>query len=1102
MALSSELLSQFAKVTKNQTPVKKEATVQGTVVEHNGRTYVKIDGSDRLTPVSTTTDAKADERVTVLIKDHTATVTGNLSSPSARTDDVKEQGEKISELDVVMAYKITTEDLAAVNASITNLIAKTGSFTELSAITAEIENLKVKYSEIDRISAKDAEILNAEIENLKTKIIETKILSAEELEAVNADINNLKSYNASFTYVSADRLTAIKGEFNSLEAKVVDAETGNFKFANIDFSNIGEAAIEKLFSDSGIIKDLVVSGGHITGELVGVTIKGDLIETGTLKADKLVVLGSDGIYYKLNVDALGETTVSGMTSEEHAKLQNGLHGDVLVAKSVTAEKVLVDDLVAFGATIGGFNITDNSIYSGVKSSPTNTTKGIYLDNEGQIAFGDGTNYIRYYKNSDGKYLLEVTANAIKFGTSGKSIEDELTSVNDKASNAQTSANNAQTSADNAQNTANSALNTANKNATDLSNFVDSVTKDVLDLQAQIDGNITTWFYNYEPTISNVPASNWTSTEIKNQHLGDLFYIIDNAEKEGQVYRWAIIGSEYKWIIVEDAEVTKALADASKAQYTADSKRRVFVNEPTPPYDIGDLWVQGSGGEIMVCSTSRLTGSYLPSDWKKSNKYTDDTSLNELNIFGRNYISYGKGDVKKGFFSNFDIVEDGYGEKRLVSKGTYSNISLVDGYILGCREYEVGKQVTFSFDVMFTEWNFPEGTNRNEWSIGQRYAGGTSESSQGAWVDVTKINMPSVGTDGCELEKWFHVSKTMTIPEQAHPSIGTYANIQLYNSNSGIEASVTFRMKNVKLEYGTKETGFTTAVEDIDKTIDDTFTNLQQIIDETADKTLDSAEEKIDSALSVYVPEEEYTRYKEKTTSDLNILDGKINMNFTTTKKRIDGVDADFQDKYSEIKKYIRFSKDGIELGSNDNPIKLSIDNGMIKFMNDSKKTEYNPHGVIGWWDGDDFYTGNIVVETNRRAQFGNFAFVPRSDGSLMFLKVNDAANLFNISYCGFESNVVSYATIGSTGAEVIVSSADLSAVYFKLNPEKSYNVSYSSENCDFTAFDSNRNVKGRGTGDGDKTLTISVGGSQCYFFMRETNETMTYSFSNVMITEV
>ena len=100
MGLSNELISQFAKVVNNETTPKKETTLRGTTVVVGDTTYVKLDGSDILTPVTTTTDSKNDERVTVMIKDHTATITGNTSSPSARTDDVKEIGNQISEFEM------------------------------------------------------------------------------------------------------------------------------------------------------------------------------------------------------------------------------------------------------------------------------------------------------------------------------------------------------------------------------------------------------------------------------------------------------------------------------------------------------------------------------------------------------------------------------------------------------------------------------------------------------------------------------------------------------------------------------------------------------------------------------------------------------------------------------------------------------------------------------------------------------------------------------------------------------------------------------------------------------------------------------------------
>lgn len=417
MSLSSELVSLFAKATKDDKKNQNEVTVYGTIV-YDGKTYVKLDGSDLLTPISTTADVKDGERVTVMIKNHTATVTGNISSPAARTDDVKDIGSKISEFEIIVAYKVSTEELTAVDAVIQNLQVIAANLTNANIVNAEIENLSARFAELDSVTAKDVDALNAEIENLRTTFINSNDITTEQLDAANAEIDSLRGYTADFTYVSADVLSALNADIKNLNAKKLSADEAELTYANIDFANITEAAVEKLFTESGIIKDIIVSEGKITGELVGVTIKGDLIEAGTLKADKLVVKGSDGLYYKLNLEA-GAVESAEVTKEE---LQKGLHGTAIIAKTITAEKIAVDDLVAFDATIGGFHITDNALYSGVKETATNTTRGVYLDNEGQLSVGDSNNFLRYFKGEDGNYKLEISANSLIFSASGKNVE--------------------------------------------------------------------------------------------------------------------------------------------------------------------------------------------------------------------------------------------------------------------------------------------------------------------------------------------------------------------------------------------------------------------------------------------------------------------------------------------------------------------------------------------------------------------------------------------------------------------------------------------------------------------------------------------------------
>lgn len=154
-------------------------------------------------------------------------------------------------------------------------------------------------------------------------------------------------------------------------------------------------------------------------------------------------------------------------------------------------------------------------------------------------------------------------------------------------------------------------------------LTDAVTK-MGDLQDQIDDNITSWFYAGEPTAANEPAKNWTTDTAKKQHIGDLYY----DKLTGLGYRWVLDGSTYSWVVIRDTGVAKALADAAAAQAAADGKVRCFGATPTPPYDVGDIWMQGAGGDIMRCQTARQFGSYQAADWVKASKYTDDTAANQ------------------------------------------------------------------------------------------------------------------------------------------------------------------------------------------------------------------------------------------------------------------------------------------------------------------------------------------------------------------------------------------------------------------------------------------------------------------------------------------
>ena len=166
----------------------------------------------------------------------------------------------------------------------------------------------------------------------------------------------------------------------------------------------------------------------------------------------------------------------------------------------------------------------------------------------------------------------------------------------------------------------------NKNATDLTNAIKKFNTDVDNLQGQIDGAIETWFYEVDPTDENEPTVHWTTDTLKKVHLGDLYY----NTVSGYCWRYQLQNGTYSWSRITDVDVTKALKDAAAAQSTANSKKRVFVTTPTPPYDVGDLWVQGSTGDIMRCQTAKTSSqSYAVADWVKASKYTDDSAVTKL-----------------------------------------------------------------------------------------------------------------------------------------------------------------------------------------------------------------------------------------------------------------------------------------------------------------------------------------------------------------------------------------------------------------------------------------------------------------------------------------
>lgn len=417
----------------------------------------------------------------------------------------------------------------------------------------------------DYIDIKEGYITNAMIENLSASKITGGSIAADVMKA-NV-ISAINSYTGSATINSA--------QIGNLDAsKITSGEIDASKIAvkNLNASNITSGVLSSDY--------MQIADGFITNAMIQ-SVSADKLLSGSIYTNKVNVQSEDGGFNivgntaqwydkngKIRLQA-GRDSSDNFTFAVFGEDGTTTYFDQTGLKSAgVPDGIIVNDMVADNANISAGKLDIASLFDEI--------------------------------NDDGSHTINTSK--IYFNDKSQSLEVYLASVESKADDA--------TSA-------------ANTNASDLANFTTSINKTISDMQGQIDGSIMTWFYEYEPTDQNYPASEWNTTDLKNNHLGDLFYNTST----GYCYRWQVLNNQYSWQRITDVDVTKALADAKDAYDVAVEKRRVFfgTNNPTPPYDVGDVWMQGEDGDIKVCKVAKTESqSFATTDWALASKYTDDT----------------------------------------------------------------------------------------------------------------------------------------------------------------------------------------------------------------------------------------------------------------------------------------------------------------------------------------------------------------------------------------------------------------------------------------------------------------------------------------------
>ena len=738
MELSNNLISQFAKLNNNDKTSSGEL-VYGTTVMQGSKLFVNIDGSDTITPVVTTSDVKPGERVTVMIKDHSATIMGNISNPSAGTEEMGKVLDeydtiiaKIGNFELVIADKVSTDQLEAKLAIIDNALIGKASIAELNAVKATIKDLDVGKLEADIADINKAIINKADI---------------TDLDAVHADIDTLESNVADINTLIGGNLT-----MDNIQSLVLTTSK-----VTVDNAFIKDAMIDRVSASK-------LTAGTINTNLINIGSEdGAMTINGSLQQFK----DSDGnVRIQIGKDTNGDFTfvLYGADGQGQIINQNG------ITSSAISDGLIVDSMVSDNANISGDKLDINSVVTEINNG-TKTIKSskIFLDEKNQ------TFDMAFNKLSS---TVENTSSAVN------TIDEKVNSQSTQLSVAQGQIQSL---------ISNTTITKENGQTVSLKDEYSSFQQTVNGIRSKVGSLETTVDNNNKNVTSNMSSLQQTVNGITSEVSSVKKTVSDNKQTvDSQI---ASFQQTVNGITSEVSSVKKTVSDNKQ---TVDSQIASFQQS-----------INGFSSEVSSVKST----------------------VNNLQIGGRNYVLQGRGNKKEGFFDDDEwTITDDYAEATLTSTKTYRSISLNNGFAKGVREYEVGDEYTWSYDIMYTNWDVPDKTKIREFWMGQRYTGGTSESSDGAWRSVTKHDLPKVGNDF--LNQWIHVEQNIFIPEQAHSSINSDSGILLYYDDPNATATITFRLKNVKLEKGTKATDWTPAPEDVDSaitTVDEKASSINQTV---------------------------------------------------------------------------------------------------------------------------------------------------------------------------------------------------------------------------------------------------------------------------------
>ena len=816
MGLSYDLISEFVKITNDKKENTKEGTVYATVVSGTGGKYVRIDGSDLLTPMDTTTDIEDGERVTLMIKDHKAIVTGNVTTPSASTtkvdkvtESVNSVSDRVGTFELVVADKVSTNELEAYKATIEVLIANKATIEDLTATNAKIENLEVKNAEIENLVAEkatieDLEAVNATIENLKVKDAEIENAVVENLKATTADI---KILNADF-------------------AQIKTLVNGNLTSDNILSFNLTS---EKVTVDNAFIKDAMIdtisagkiNAGKINTNSVSIGSEdGGMLITGSTQqfTDK-----NGNVRIQIGKDASGDFTFVLYGEDGRGQLinQNG------ITASAIGDGLIVNNMVSDHAAISGGKLDISSVITEINNDNSTTIKSskIYLNDQAQsleVAFNTLKTKVDTIQEvtiqGDLTAIVEqVQSNTSKIEANKDSIStliSEDTAIKKQVTDLQGTLNETET-------TLNSKYTTLSQN---LDGFKTTVAdtyatkKSVTDVVDNIEANYsTTSVMNsaIEQKAQEISASVSSTYATKNQvntldnNLRTNYSTTQQMESAINVAKEAIDLSVSTTYETKENVETKVTSTLNSAKSYADTKKTEAINtaasdatskantakqeaitsaNKTLTSTISNYYTKSqTDSQINVAKEAINLGVSSTYETKKnveSKVQNVISTVNNIKIGGRNLILNSK-TILLGHSDNGNdgcsIIEGDYVKITPKNDGNVYNAGL-----LTSENRIKGKTYTLSFDILTpTKTGF-------YWYPSEKYTK----------TDYINAN-----------DKWQRVSFTYTQTNNDQAS-----TIPLLFGFTALTKGKVYKYKNLKLEIGNKATDWTAAPEDVDASI--------------------------------------------------------------------------------------------------------------------------------------------------------------------------------------------------------------------------------------------------------------------------------------------